>query len=302
MPSLPASCKTILKDIKASKPLIAMLAPSFVVDFPYPDIIINLKRIGFDKVCELTFGSKMINDEYQDILKQNPNKMFISSACPAVVMLIKNKFKQYTDNLMPVVSPVISTAKIMKKQYPNHKFVFFSPCLVKREEVKAYPELGITVITFKELKQLIKYTKKNKLLKKAPAKHLFDKFYVDYTKIYPLSGGMTDTMKKTNILKKSQVIVLEGSKELLDLFSKGIPKNIKFLDILFCLGGCIGGSEINSTKTIKERDKMVRDYLKAAKKEKIGTRKGKVKDAEGVKFTSPDDYVDTSCLKITKES
>ena len=146
----------------------------------------------------------------------------------------------------------------------------------------------------------INYAKKNKLLKKAPAKHLFDKFYVDYTKIYPLSGGMTDTMKKSDILKKNQVIVLEGSKELGELFSKGIPKNIKFLDILFCLGGCIGGSEVNSKKSLKQKDKLVRDYLKAAKHEKVGTRLGKVKQAKGVKFTTPKDYVSTSCLKITK--
>jgi hypothetical protein len=50
---------------------IIMLAPSFVVDFSYPQIIGQLKELGFDKIVELTFGAKMVNREYHKILENS---------------------------------------------------------------------------------------------------------------------------------------------------------------------------------------------------------------------------------------
>ena len=79
----------IEKDLTNYK-CIALLAPSFVVNFSYPNIIRRLKKLGFDKVVELTFGAKMLNRDYHEILKNNKDKMLISSPCPGIVNTIKN--------------------------------------------------------------------------------------------------------------------------------------------------------------------------------------------------------------------
>jgi hypothetical protein len=50
-----------------------LLAPSFPVDFEYPEIIIDLKKIGVEKIVELTYAAKLINMEYERIIKENPD-------------------------------------------------------------------------------------------------------------------------------------------------------------------------------------------------------------------------------------
>jgi iron only hydrogenase large subunit-like protein len=288
--------KKVIGLLNGKKKLIAMLAPSFVVDFKYPDIVILLKQIGFDKVSELTFGAHIINKYYHEIIKKNPDKMFISTACPVVTMMIKSQYPAYAGNLVPVLSPMAATARILEKNYPKHDIVFIAPCPGKKEEAKIYGNLIDAVITYKELKQLIGYAKENAMIKKKKVSGLFDKFYADYTKIYPLSGGLTNTLKKSDILKDNEIMILEGPIEMQKLFSSKIPKNIRFLDVLFCKGGCIGGPGIESQEPIESRRKKVLDYLEHAKHEKVGVKRGLMRDTEGVEFNTPEKYVSNKCF------
>jgi len=38
----------------------------------------------------------------------------------------------------------------------------------------------------------------------------FDKFYNDYTKVYPLSGAVAQTMHAKDILKEDQILIVDG--------------------------------------------------------------------------------------------
>ena len=80
---------------------VIMLAPSFVVDFSYPEIILGLRKLGFDKVVEVTYGAKMINREYHKIL-ENSKELIISTTCPGIVETIKTSFPEYKSNLILV--------------------------------------------------------------------------------------------------------------------------------------------------------------------------------------------------------
>jgi iron only hydrogenase large subunit-like protein len=257
---------------------IAMLAPSFIVDFSYPSIISQLKELGFDKVVELTFGAKMINREYHKLL-ENSNKLVISSVCPGIVETIKDKFPSYKNNLILVDSPMRAMAKICRKTYPKHKVVFISPCNFKKIEAKNSGVVDF-VIDYKELKELIlKYkiqpNKKNVC---------FDKFYNDYTKIYPLAGGLSKTAHLKGVVKKNEVRIIDGVGEVSKFLEKP-DKKIKFLDVNFCIGGCIGGPCINSKENINVRKKRVLSYLKLSDKEDIpNTRLGLIEKAKNINF------------------
>jgi iron only hydrogenase large subunit-like protein len=267
----------ILSELKKKK-MVALVAPSFVADFEYPNIINYLREMGFDKVVELTFGAKMVNREYRKILENNPDKLLISTACPGIVNTIKNNFPEYSENLIPVDSPMIAMAKICKKHFPKHKTVFISPCDLKKLEAEKSKYVDY-VIDYDQLREIINKIK----IKNPPKEILFDKFYNDYTKIYPLSGGLSKTAHLKGVIKKNEIIVIDGINEVLK-FLKKPDKKIKFLDVLFCDGGCIGGPHTLKI-SIKEKKKKVLNYLKESKKEDIPeNRKGLLEKAEGINF------------------
>jgi len=260
---------------------IAMLAPSFVVDFSYPKIIYQLRDLGFDKVVELTFGAKMVNKNYQEYLK-NTNKLAISSVCPGIVETINSINKKYSKNLIPVDSPMIATAKICKKIYPSHRLIFISPCNFKKLEAKK-SKLINEVIDYKKLNYiLIEQNLQNK--KYSKKKTYFDKFYNDYTKIYPLSGGLSKTANFKGIVKKEEVKIIDGMNKVNKFLSSSNSK-IKFLDVTFCKGGCIGGPCINSKLPIFLRKRILTKYLNIAAKEKIPKgNKGIIEKASKINF------------------
>ena len=269
--------KELIKDLEKKK-IIAMLAPSFVAEFEYPEIISQLHSLGFDKVVELTFGAKMINRLYHSQLLKN-KKLLISSVCPGIVSVIKKKYPEYIQNLAKIDSPIIATAKICKRVF-KQPVCFISPCNFKKQEAENSKYVDY-VIDYNELKQLFA---SNKRLSKPTSKvQQFDKFYNDFTKIYPLSGGLSKTSHLKGVLKKNESKIIDGILEV-EKFLKN-PGKIRFLDCTFCHGGCIGAPFI-SNKNIGECKKKVLDYLKLSKKEKISkTNLGLIERASGINFS-----------------
>jgi iron only hydrogenase large subunit-like protein len=107
--------KELFEYIQQNKP-VALLAPSFVVDFEYPDSIKKLRALGCSEVVELTFAAKLINNKYHEHFKTPQDHVRICSNCPTVVQYIKNKFPEHKDKLMPIASPMIMMSRFIKKQ------------------------------------------------------------------------------------------------------------------------------------------------------------------------------------------
>lgn len=306
------SLTKLINALNSDNKYIAMLAPSFVVDYKYPDIVLQLRKLGFDKVVELTFGAKMVNKNYHDIIcdyvacqnsksnlkyKQNiqkqtkkANSFFIASVCPSINMAIENQFPLLKDKLIKVTSPMTAMQRICKKLYPNHKPVFIGPCFTKKDEAKK-AKISFA-ITFKELNELFKYYDENKLwikVNKSKKSLNFDAFYNDYTKVYPLSGALSQTMHYKEILRENQVIVTDGPNECLKLFSelsksKNKYEDVVFFDVLFCKGGCVGGPGINSCEDLSKKTKKVLAYLKQSKQNKLGRHKGTIPTVDNLNF------------------
>lgn len=267
-----------------------MVAPSFVVDFDFHTFVPKMKALGFDKVTELTFGAKITNKQYEKFLKKNKGKQekFISSVCPASVELIKNSFPELKKFLLPFDSPMGAMAKVCKKNFPKHKIVFLSPCVPKKIEAsKLIDQKGKKiidgVITFSEMKQIIAKEKpiiKNKI---DPNSAGFDFCYNDYTKIYPLAGGLCGTLHHKDILEENELAVCDGASEFKSFFEKN--KDKIFFDVLFCKGGCIGGAGVSSKLPIFIKKKKVLDYVNFAKKETMNGKQGLEKYTKGISFS-----------------
>lgn len=278
-------------EFKNGEKYICLLAPSFVTEFEYPEIVYRLRMLGFDKVMEVTFGAKMTNMTYYSVLKDSidkgEKKTWIASPCPTIVNYIKVKYPELIPNLVPVHSPMGCMGLICRKLYPEYKVVFVGPCMTKKLEAK---EVGTIdeVLTFKELEAL--FTERNIPNKVEESKYCvsFDKFYNDYTKIYPISGGLSATLNYSNLFKESEILVMEGLNDLMKVFEgfkDGVYKHYKFLDVLNCKGGCINGPGMLATTSVSERRKKILEYREFARRyEKDLGRSGKKIDAEGINF------------------
>lgn len=267
------------KSLKKDK-VVAMLAPSFVAEFDYPYIIRELRRLGFNKVVELTFGAKLVNHEYHKILK-NADRMWIASVCPGIVETIKSKYPQYRKNLMPIVSPMIATAMVCKKVYRKHKTCFISPCNFKKIEAQINSQVDFA-IDYQELWKMIdccciKSHKKGK--------ETFDLFSNEYTRIYPLAGGLSKSAHLKGVLKPGEERKFDGISEVEKFLESG--KKVRFLDCTFCIGGCISGPKFSSKLQLEEKKKRVLKYLERAKNESIGKgKRGILEKAKGIDFSA----------------
>lgn len=254
----------IIEVLKTEK-TICLLAPSFPADFSFPEIMLDLREIGFTKIVELTYAAKLINYKYIEILKNNPEKQYICPNCPTIVKYIENKYPELKENIIDVASPMVIMARFVKREYGDeYKTIFVGPCFAKKQEAKENSDCVDYAITYKEFCEIYNYLEENNSLKKieeSQENKEIDKFYNDVTKIYPLSGGVAESMLNKQILSKEEIIVCDGPKNI-DVSIKDFKefKTFRFLDILFCEGGCLGGPGIINKDPIDEKIKKILEY------------------------------------------
>ena len=240
--------------------LVAMVAPSFPIMYGYPEIVTKLKALGFEYVVEVSVGAKKTNESVIKILKENPNSRFITSPCASFVRYVRTKHPEFLKYLaFQADSPMVATAKIVHEKYPNYKPVFIGPCIVKKLEASEdYPELNMLVLTYKEIEKIL--SEKN--LSALPVNPL-DTFDLAErsTRIYPFDGGLTDSSGIRSVLKDDEIRIISGYKNCEATLSEfETNKKIRFVDILFCEGGCINGPGIISSLPVEERKKKVLEY------------------------------------------
>ncbi len=254
------------KELIKNNSSIAMLAPSFVLDFEYPAIIGMLRKLGFDIVTEVTYGAQLVNVAYAKYITENPEQeLYIASPCPTVVSFMRAQYPDLEKYLLPVVSPMAAMARFLRSAFPEHKIVFISPCLAKRIiEVPKYPEAIDDVVTLQELKTL--FEEEGIKEEDFTENYLFDSVVTDDTRMFPVSGGLADTAHLETIFKKEEILITDGVanlKKAFDDFRAG-SRQYRFLDILNCDGGCIGGPAINNKALdLDTKRKIIKEYTQA---------------------------------------
>lgn len=110
------------------------------------DFVLNgLRNLGFNDVFEVSRAAEIVSDATRQLMNDGKlKKPVISSACPAVVRLIRVRFPDLCDNVLPLKSPmetaaILAREEAMKKTgLPSEKIgVFFlSPCAAKVTDVR----------------------------------------------------------------------------------------------------------------------------------------------------------------------
>ena len=232
--------------IKSGTQTVVSLAPSFRTEFKDIDdnqLTNKLTALGFNYISETALGAQIVTEHTEQFLKARNKGVYISSACPGIVELIKKYYPRHTTKITPFLSPMLAHAKMLKQELgKDTKVVFIGPCIAKKAEADNWPKLIDTALSFKELK---KWMEEEGALD-SPSEKYSSSFYpykANMGNIYPVDGGMINTFspqKDNNLLSLSYSGITEV-KNVLNNLDNINHEGPVFLELLLCEGGCING-------------------------------------------------------------
>lgn len=269
-----------IKAIQSDTPVYAILAPAIAGQFgpemTEAKIRSGFKALGFTDVAEVAVGADLCTiEEARDFMEEVPEKMpfMATSCCPAWAMMAKKSFPQLADNISMALTPMVLTARLIKKKHPDCKIAFVGPCAAKkleasRRSVKSYVDF---VLTFEEVAGMFN------------AKEIF---FADLPEDKPLreasgdgrgfaaSGGVAKAVvnyiKKLDPSRNVKVVSAEGldnCKKML-MQAKAGKYNGYLLEGMACPGGCIAGAgtlrPINKAAQALAESQKAADFAQAA--------------------------------------
>ena len=254
----PAHAKKVRDDslnarelINSGKQVIVSLAPSWISDFPgipAEVMITALKKLGFTAVSETALGAQAVTAKVATLLKDHKAGAMISSACPVIVDYISKYQNDFIPAISKLFSPALTHARMLRQKLGDDIAVaFIGPCIAKKNEADRHPELIQTALTFNELRNWFEQEDIDLNTLQADEDARFTPESAEEGAIYPLGGGMNETLK---LLPESENVILadfdgmENVKLTLDnLTSEQLDKLDKpvFIEALACNGGCVHG-------------------------------------------------------------
>ena len=150
----------VIQSILKGDQVIAIVAPAFIGQFGKHStpgkFVTAMKELGFHRVVEVAVGADMCTiEEAEDFLEKVPSQQnyMATSCCPAWHSMIEKLFPGEMSKISMTLTPMVFTARLMKKQYPGCKVVFVGPCAAKKlEAIRADIRSDVDfVLTFEEL-------------------------------------------------------------------------------------------------------------------------------------------------------
>ena len=150
----------VIQSILKGDKVIAVVAPAFIGQFGKHStpgkFIAAMTKLGFSRIVEVAVGADICTiEEARDFMERVPSeqKYMATSCCPAWHSMIQKLYPSETKNISMTLTPMVFTARLMKKKYPGCKVVFVGPCAAKkleamREDIRSDVDF---VLTFEEL-------------------------------------------------------------------------------------------------------------------------------------------------------
>ena len=259
-----------LEEISGFKYTVAIPAPALFGQFNHLDnidiVMTGLKNLGFDGIFEVSRAAELVSEATRKLIKENKLKYpIISSACPAVVRLIKIRFPQLCENVMPVLAPIEVAARLARKEAIEKTGLksedigvfFITPCPAKVTEISSpnYVEesacngaIAISKI-YPELTKAMDHLEKIEPLSQSGLIGIG----------WATSGGESAAMLGEKYLAadgiENVIRVLEG------LEDEHI-RDVDFIELNACSGGCVGGVlTVENPYVAQARIHSLRKYL-----------------------------------------
>jgi iron only hydrogenase large subunit-like protein len=246
----------VIQAIRRNEKLIACVAPAFVGQFGKDASPAKLKaamrQLGFADVVEVAIGADLCTvEEAHDFLEEVPEKIpFMgTSCCPAWSMMAKTLYPEYKDCISMALTPMVITARMVKKDHPNARIVFIGPCAAKKLEANRRTVRSDVdfVLTFEELQGM------------------FDAKEIDFSQIeadpaddmnegsglgrgFAVSGGVASAVVEAiHHIEPGRAVLTEYAEGLRDCrkmmaMAKAGKRNGYLLEGMACPGGCVAGA------------------------------------------------------------
>ncbi|MEG0570780.1 MAG: monomeric [FeFe] hydrogenase, partial [Oscillospiraceae bacterium] len=127
--------------LKSGSKIIAEIAPAFVGQFgplATPSKVKSaLLSLGFDDVYEVALGAdEGAIEEARNFVDKVPNELpfLATSCCPSWSVMAKTLFPELAHCVSDSLTPMVATARSIKKAHPEARVVFIGPCASKKLE------------------------------------------------------------------------------------------------------------------------------------------------------------------------
>lgn len=151
----------LIRAMQSGREIVAQVAPAFVGQFGLkvtPDVFKTaLKELGFAEVYETAIGADMgcmaEAEHYVKEVASGNQEFALTSCCPSWSVMAKHFFPETIDKISNELTPMVATARLIKKERPNASVVFIGPCASKKLEASRRTVRSDVdfVITFEEL-------------------------------------------------------------------------------------------------------------------------------------------------------
>ncbi len=231
-------------------------------------VLTGLKKMGFDDVVEVSKGAEIISGATRIMMETGElKKPVISSACPAVLRLIRTRFSNLIPNLLPLCAPVdvagtLAKEKAMKETGLKKEEIgvfFISPCPAKRTAVKSplcHDDGGIDgAIAIKDIYPVLVQTMDK--LQPNEIEQINDSGIIGVG--WASSGGEAAGLLKERYLAADGI---ENVIKVLEELEDEKLNDLDFIELNCCTGGCVGGVlTVENPYVAKARIQRLRKFM-----------------------------------------
>lgn len=245
----------LIRCMKEGGEVIAEIAPAFAGQFGPDATPRNVKaallELGFSEVYEVALGADIgaVSEahHYAYHVANGELPFLLTSCCPSWSMLAKSTLPDMVESVSTELTPMVATARSIKKKHPNAKVVFIGPCAAKKlEAMRTTVRSDVDfVITFEELNAM--FEAKNIDPRNTPG----DSSMHDATgagRGYGVAGGVAsaieDCIKEYYPDVQVKIEHVEGLAECkkILMLAKAGKKNGYLIEGMGCPGGCVAGA------------------------------------------------------------
>ncbi len=244
----------VVRSIMTGEKVIAIVAPAFISQFgkkATPEkFACAMKQLGFAEVREVAVGADICTiEEAKDFMEKVPEQQpyMTTSCCPAWHSMVEKLYPDQMKNVSMTLTPMVFTARRIKKDLPDCKVVFVGPCAAKKlEAIRSDIRSDVDfVLTFEELMGMLEA--KNINLAKIGGEEPMDESTAA-GRGFAISGGVAkavvDVIHEMEPERQVNTAAAEGLRDCrkLMMLAKSGKYNGYLLEGMACPGGCVAGA------------------------------------------------------------